>query len=186
LSKKEKTLREAVVIAEDFETPFSIGELADHLHIVEELSHDFSDVDGLFLLNLSAGKALTLARAWLSSARTDVQYWVTYENWARLRELSSEVNELAISKVVYDEDWIKLTISEAEESHLDIESFIVGIGSLNHGLDQTKIPAGESRLSEPTIKSLLIGRLIPIMKPLKRFFPHRVVIYLYKILEMLR
>jgi len=186
MSQKEKLLREAVVIAEDFETSFSIGQIAHHVRIVEELPRDLSHVDGLFLLNLHAEKALRLARLWSSLAQSDVQYWVTYENWSRLTGLSSWVDGLGISKVFYDEDWIKLTVSGDEESHLDIESFIAGLGALNHGLKQATQLAWDAQLSEPSIKGLLIGRLIPIMKPLKRFIPQTSVIYLYKILEKVR
>lgn len=186
LSESNILLREALVVAEDFETPFTIGHLARNIRVVEELPRDLGNADGLFLLNLSVEDALGLSQDWISRGNSNVHYWVTYEKWTALKELANFQAELGIANVDYDEDWIKLIISSSSAEHVDVPSFIVGLSALRHSLALTPPPSPTSQLTEPSFKSLLIKQLIPIMKPLKRFIPHKIVIYMYKILEKLR
>ena len=66
------------MVAEDFETPFTIGHLARNIRVVEELPRDLGNADGLFLLNLSVEDALGLSQDWISRGNSNVHYWVTY------------------------------------------------------------------------------------------------------------
>ena len=186
MSRKDGSVEEVIAIADGFDSAFSIGQLAERVRIADELPLDAGEAQGLFLLNLAVDKAFKLTEQWLSIGHSHAQFWVTYENWKQLTDLQDNLSHLVISRVSYDEDWIKLTITADSSNQLDVDGFIAGLQALEHGSSQSDQLQIESRVSEPSFRALLINRLVPIVKPLKRFIPHKIVIQMYKVLEKLR
>lgn len=186
MSRKDGSVEEVIVIADGFDSAFSIGQLAERVRIADELPIDAGEAQGLVLLNLPVDRAFRIAEQWSSFGHAEAQFWVTYENWMQLTDLQKGVSHLVISRVSYDEDWIKMTITADGSSQIDVDGFIAGLQALEYGSRKSDQLQIESRLSEPSFRALLINRLVPIAKPLKRYIPHKIVIQLYKVLEKLR
>lgn len=178
---------EALVIAEDFETPFSLGDLAQYVQVVEELPEEaIADRTELFLLNLRAPRAGLLASRWLERGASRVHYWATLESWQLIVDFLDNSNALQVVDVSYEGRWIKLEISVSTEQTIQKQSFLIGLSVMSAATSREVTRNPEPRLTEPTFRGLLINKVLPIAKPLKRFIPHRLVIMLYKILEKLR
>jgi len=177
----------ALVIANDFESPFSIGQLACNTYFVEQLSQEPKEDDTeLFLLNLDTPRAIELTNVWLQWNRPTVNYWATFENWVKVQEYIGAIPELSIEQVDYDDCWIKLVISMDGGDSIHSKSFLYGLEVLR-GVMKVQVPLEfEAGISEPSFRGYLVSRIIPFAKPFKRFLPPLLVIYIYKLLEKLR
>ena len=178
---------EAFVVVEDFETPIELGELATKTYFVEEPSEIGQDADReLFLINVLEPRASKFTEDWFTASKPRVHYWATIDNWEVLVDFVKSNSNLYIEKVQYEQNWIKLVVTDESPTPVDIPSFIAGLSVLKVALQRQETEVIGSELTEPTLKSLLINRLVPVAKPLKRFIPHNVVIIMYKVLEKLR
>lgn len=177
----------ALVIVNDFETSFSIGQLAYNIYLIEDLSENPKEVDTeLFLLNLDSPRAVDVTTIWFQWGRPRVNYWATFENWEKVKEFINAFPELTIERVEYDDYWIKVVASKHDSDSLHSTSFLQGLEVLRGALRHQDPIDFEARISEPSFRKYLISRTIPLAKPIKRFLPHKLVIYIYKLLERLR
>lgn len=187
LSPSHELQREALVISEDFETPFSLGDMARDVRVIEDLAEDHHvDESELFLLNLRAPRAVQVASNWLERGASRVHYWATLENWQLIGELMDESRTLQVVGVSYEDQWIRLEIATNTEQAIQQTSFLTGLNVMSIATRKEATRQPEPHLTEPTLRGILVSKLVPLAKPLKRFIPHRLVIILYKILEKLR
>lgn len=179
--------RSAIVIADNFESPFLIGDLAPDTHFHDEIPVKLENPQTeLYLLNLPIQRASLLSRNWLAADRAEVNYWVTYEHWELLDGFARSTEGLFLRDVSYDCDWIKLVLVGDPSNTLDKESFYRGLSALELSKESGGGTFAVSTLTEPSIRSVLVDRLVPLAKPVKRYIPKKLVIVLYKILERIR
>lgn len=179
--------RSAIVIAANFECPFWIGDLAPVTQILEEIpEHIENSGTELYLLNLPIQRATVLSRSWLADRRSEVNYWVTSEHWELMNDFAQSTEGIFLKNVSYDCDWIKLVLVGDPSNTLDKESFYRGLSSLQLAEGPGEVSFVGSPLTEPSIRSLLVDKIVPLAKPFKRYIPKRLVIAMYKVLEQLR
>lgn len=179
--------RSAIVIADNFESPFLIGDLAPVTQFLDEIPEEIENsATELYLLNLPIQRASLLSRNWLATEHVEVNYWVTHEHWEILDGFVKATGGLFLRDVTYDYGWIKLVLVGDPSRTLDKESFYRGLSSLKLAMEAGGVAFEGPALTEPSIRSLLVDKLVPLAKPMKRYIPKKFVIALYKILERIR
>lgn len=187
LPKHTEVAKRAYIVAESFEEPFLVGDLAKESYFVEDIpTGQLSEDAELFLINVSQPKAALLAESWITFSEQGLNYWVTYDAWERAVSFLNAVTKLSISKVEYDSDWIKLVLTKGGTDVVHRAGFCRGLESLRFALKKREPINFSAQLTEPSLRNVLFERLIHCAKPIKRFIPDKLVAYLYIILEKLR
>lgn len=179
--------RRAIVIADTFERPFLIGDLAPNTQFLDEIPvHLESSETELYLLNLPLQRAQLLSLNWLECDHTEVNYWIMRNQWELLDGLAESAEGIYIRDVSYNSDWIKLVLVGDSPNTLDKESFYRGLCALGLIKGGERLEFEGASLTEPSFRGLLIGKLIPLAKPIKSFMPKKLIVVVYKILERIK
>ncbi len=139
----------------------------------------------LVLVDTDADTALRILHQY-ATANHHVEYWAPRVDTVRLQQLAlaQEGHDLSITGSRLTENWIQVCIGPATEHDRSCEDWVQGLKSATAPVESTESPS--VAVPEMSLRSLVISRITPVAKPLKKYLPGSVVIVLYKILEKIR
>ena len=179
-----------IVILDDSEAPVSLASVAGDA-IFLSAATDTWPADGgrLILVNTPESLTLDAAARWLSAGHEQAEYWADHEHVARMVELlRAEVAEGSVCVTGFEarEGWLRLRLGTAAGPTRSSEDFVRGLAAQSGpGRASEHTPAAPT-LSEPSLGSLVVKKVVPLAKPIKQYLPATLVAYLYKGLEKLR
>ena len=148
----------------------------EQLHGVAELP--------LILVDAEAHIAVSILREYVNRNQY-VEYWAPRENASRLRELARLADEFAVSGVCITGEWIQLQIGLATADDRSSADWVAGLAAAPVCTEERR-DVDSVTSAEVTLRGLVISRITPLAKPLKKYLPGWMVILLYKILEKIR
>ena len=148
----------------------------EQLHGVAELP--------LILVDTKADTALSILREY-ANGHQHLEYWAPRENTSRLRELTRLGDELAVSGVCITGEWIQLQVGLATAGDRSSADWVAGLAAAPVRTEEHK-GVDSVTSSEMTLRGLVISRITPLAKRIKKYLPGWMVILLYKVLEKIR
>ncbi|AKK02028.1 hypothetical protein [Corynebacterium epidermidicanis] len=121
----------------------------------------------------------------LTGRSSAVELWFPRNRIGRLHDVLMLFDAWAVNGLHLTENWIHLAILPATASSRSSADFRAGLQAVQRTAAVPSIVNGEN-VPPINVRSLLIAELVPLVKPYKRYIPHRVVIAMYKILEKIR
>lgn len=176
-----------VMLLESSEQPFSFPSAtspvtfcfaAEQLAVVAELP--------LVLVDTDADEALPILHQY-ATANHHVEYWSPRVKTERLQQiaLAQDSHDLSITGSRLTENWIQVRIGPAIAHDRSCADWVEGLKSATAApVESTDSPS--VAVPEMSLRSLVISRITPLAKSLKKYLPGSVVIVLYKILEKIR
>lgn len=139
----------------------------------------------LVLVDTDASEALPILRDYAAKNR-HIEYWALRADTARLQQiaLTQDSRDLSITGSRLTENWIQLRIGPATERDRSCADWVEGLKVGTASVESKESPS--VAVPEMSLRSLVISRITPVAKPLKKYLPGSVVIMLYKILEKIR
>ncbi|TVU83643.1 hypothetical protein FQN05_06710 [Corynebacterium aurimucosum] len=140
----------------------------------------------LVLVDTDADEALPILRQY-ATANHHVEYWAPRTETVRLQQLAlaKDSHDLSITGSRLTENWIQLRIGPTTEHDRSCADWVEGLKSATAApVESTESPS--VAVPEMSLRSLVISRITPVAKPLKKYLPGSVVTMLYKILEKIR
>lgn len=140
----------------------------------------------LVLVDSRVDVAVPILRDYAKENR-HVEYWTLRADTTNLRCIAADddTTDLSIAGFRLTEDWIQLRIVRSTEFDRPCADWVAGLaaGAVPGKARDEDSPAVAS---EATLRGLLISRITPLAKPLKKHLPGSVVTLLYKTLEKIR
>lgn len=139
----------------------------------------------LVLVDTDANEALSILCDYATKNR-HIEYWAPRADTARLQQLAlaQEGHDLSITGSRLTENWLQLRIGSATEHDRSCADWVEGLKVATASVGFNESP--NVAVPEMSLRSLVISRITPLAKPLKKYLPGSVVIVLYKILEKIR
>ena len=139
----------------------------------------------LVLVDIDADGALLILRK-CATANQHVEYWAPRADTARLQQiaLAQDSHDLSIAGSRLTENWIQVRIGPATEYDRSSADWVEGLKAASAPVESMESPS--VAVPEMSLRGLVISRITPVAKPLKKYLPGSVVILLYKILEKIR
>ena len=158
-------------------SPVTFCFAAEQLAVVAELP--------LVLVDTVANEALPILRDYAAKNR-HIEYWAPRADTERLQQLAlaKASHDLSITGSRLTKNWIQLRIGPATEHDRSCADWVEGLKVATAPVESTESPG--VAVPEMSLRSLVISRITPVAKPLKKYLPGSVVIVLYKILEKVR
>lgn len=159
-------------------SPVTFCFAAEQLAVVAELP--------LVLVDTDANEALPILRDYAAKNR-HIEYWAPRADTERLQQiaLTQDGHDLSITGSRLTENWIQVCIGPATEHDRSCADWVKGLKAATAApVESTESPS--VAVPEMSLRSLVISRITPLAKPLKKYLPGSVVIVLYKILEKIR
>lgn len=140
----------------------------------------------LVLVDTDADEALPILHQY-ATANHHVEYWSPRADTARLQRiaLAQDSHDLSITGSRLTKNWIQVRIGPATEHDRSCTDWVEGLKSATAAPVESTESLGVA-VPEMSLRSLVISRITPVAKPLKKYLPGSVVIVLYKILEKIR
>ncbi|MGV0326923.1 hypothetical protein ACUY2E_08295 [Corynebacterium confusum] len=179
-----------VVVLDDSEAPVSLASVAGDAIFLSGLPDTWpAEGDRLILVNTPEPLTLDAVSRWLSAGHEQAEFWVDHEHVARMVGLlRADVPEAQVCVTGFDADegWLRLRLGTTLSPTRSSEDFVRGLAAqAGAGVEREPKPT-EPTLSEPSLGSLVVKKVVPLAKPIKQYLPATLVAYLYKGLEKLR
>ncbi len=179
-----------VVVLDDSEAPVSLASVAGDAIFLSGASGAWpAEGDRLILVNTPEPLTLAAVSRWLGSGHEQAEFWADLEHVARMVGLlRADVPEqqVCVTGFEADEGWLRLRLGTALGPTRSSEDFVRGLAAhAGPGVEPESKPT-ELTLSEPSLGSLVVKKVVPLAKPIKQYLPATLVAYLYKGLEKLR
>ncbi|MTD90656.1 hypothetical protein [Corynebacterium hiratae] len=175
------------MLLESSEQPFSFPPATSPVTFcfsAEQLA-DVAEIP-LVLVDTDADEALPILHEYARKNR-HIEYWAPRVGTTRLQQLAlvQEGHDLSITGSRLTEMWIQLRIGTATEHDRSCADWVEGLKSATAApVESTESPS--VAVPEMSLRSLVISRITPLAKSLKKYLPGSVVIMMYKILEKIR
>lgn len=139
----------------------------------------------LVLVDIDADEALPILHEYARKNR-HIEYWAPRASTARLQQIAlvQDSHDLSITGSRLTENWIQIRIGPATELDRSSTDWVEGLKAATAPVEFKESPS--VAVPEMSLRSLVISRITPVAKPLKKYLPGSVVIVLYKILEKIR
>lgn len=139
----------------------------------------------LVLVDTDANEALPILRDYAAKSH-HIEYWAPRADTERLQQiaLAQHSHDLSITGSRLTENWIQVCIGPASEHDRSCEDWVQGLKAATAPVEFKESP--DVVAPEMSLRSLVISRITPLAKPLKKYLPGSAVIMLYKILEKIR
>lgn len=140
----------------------------------------------LVLVDAETDEALPILHEYATKNR-HIEYWAPRSDTARLQQiaLAQDSHDLSITGSRLTENWIQVRIGPATKHDRSCADWVEGLKSATAApVESTESPS--VAVPEMSLRSLVISRITPLAKSLKKYLPGSVVIMMYKILEKIR
>lgn len=138
----------------------------------------------LIIIDNASDHAVKLATSWVIESRRHCEFWAHRHDLASLSDFMSKADTLAIDAFSIDTHWVCVRLAEPRiDSYPDTA---LRMGLLAGKAQYTPALQTEVGALKFSAAQMIISSLIPLVKPIKKYIPHNVVIILYKLLEKFR
>ncbi|MEX3507343.1 hypothetical protein VVR85_07160 [Corynebacterium sp. LK2590] len=179
-----------VVILDDSAAPVSLASVPGDAIFLSGLPDTWPAEGGrLILVNTPEPLTLDAASRWLSAGHAQAEYWADTKHLARMVGLlRADVPEERACVTGFEAEggWLRLRLGTASGPTRSSEDFVRGLAAQAGAGPEPEPEPAEPTLSEPSLGSLVVKKVVPLAKPIKQYLPATLVAYLYKGLEKLR
>ncbi|MDK8897567.1 hypothetical protein QP999_06405 [Corynebacterium sp. MSK004] len=174
------------MLLESSEQPFSFPPATSPITFcftAEQLA-DIAELP-LVLVDTETHEALPILHEYATKNR-HIEYWAPRSDTVRLQQIALAQNshDLSITGSRLTESWLQLRIGAATEQDRSCADWVEGLKAATTPVESKAFPSVAA--PEMSLRSLVISRITPVAKPLKKYLPGSMVVVVYKVLEKIR